>query len=262
MRVSDNGLDLIKSFEGLRLRAYLCPAGKWTIGYGTTGPHVVRGLIITKAKAEEFLEDSLADFGIGVLSAVKPAKPNQAEFDAMVSLAYNIGLGNFRKSSVVRQFKVGNKAEAAEAFMMWSKAKNPRTGRKESLPGLVRRRAAEKQLFLSGAQNRTVTRKVSLTRVAQLPESSVVPEAPKPLTRSREIIGGSVVGTGGVLQIINGITTDDAKEIKKGVAEIKTDVNGSVLEKMHLPEIASGLTVALSLFIIWKRFSDRKNGIR
>jgi lysozyme len=262
MRVSDKGVDLIKAHEGLRLRAYLCPAGVWTIGYGTTGPHVYKGLVITKAEAEAFLQDHLVHFEQGVLAAINPAVANQSEFDAMVSLCYNIGLANFRKSSVVRMFKAGNKTAAAEAFTLWVKAKDPKTGKKVPLPGLVRRRAEEKTLFLSGTEDNKVERVISTTRTTTVPEASVVPEAPKPLSKSREIIGGGVVGTGGLLQIINSLTVTDATELKKGVTEIKTEANGPFFNQIHGPEIAAALTVSLSMFIIWKRIKDRKEGVR
>lgn len=137
--IGSAGLALIKAFEGLRLTAYLCPARVWTIGYGSTGPHVRPGLTITEPEAEDLLERDLDRFE----DAVDRAAPDATtwQFDAMVSLAFNIGIGAFGKSSVLRLHKAGEFRRAAEAFGMWVKA----DGR--TLPGLVRRRAAEAELY-------------------------------------------------------------------------------------------------------------------
>ena len=262
MRVSNKGKALIKTHEGCRLRAYLCPAGVWTIGYGSTGPHVKKGKVITKQEAEELLDQDLVRFELAVLKAVKPAVPNQNEFDAMVSLAFNIGIGAFARSSVARNFKAGNKTKAAESFGMWTKARNPKTGRLEPLPGLVRRRADEKQLFLESANQRTVQRFTSANKATVVPEGSVVPEEPKRLTKSREIIGGGIVGTGGVFQLVNSFSITDASQLKAGVQEVRGDASEGLMAQLHIPEIASFLVIVLSVFIIWKRFKDRKEGIR
>jgi lysozyme len=90
MQISQVGIDLIKKHEGLRLRSYLCPAGVWTIGYGTTGPQIHRDMVITQVEAEAFLEADLIKFTNGVVAAVAPAVPSQNELDAMVCFAYNV----------------------------------------------------------------------------------------------------------------------------------------------------------------------------
>lgn len=135
------GLAVVKSFEGCKLRAYLCPARVWTIGYGSTGPHVKAGMVITEKQAEDLLQEDLDRFEASVAKLAD--KPSQNEFDAMVSLAFNIGTGAFARSSVLRRHNAGNKNGAAEAFLMWNK------GGGRVLKGLVRRRIAEKGLYLS-----------------------------------------------------------------------------------------------------------------
>lgn len=140
-QIGAKGLALIKSFEGLRLTAYKCPADVWTIGYGSTGPHVKPGLTITEAQADKLLQDDLDRFEACVASHAPDA--NQDQFDAMVSLAFNIGTGAFEKSTLLRKFRSGDKAGAAAGFAAWVNA----GGRK--LNGLVRRRAAERALFVS-----------------------------------------------------------------------------------------------------------------
>ncbi len=133
------GLALIKEFEGLRLTAYLCPARVWTIGYGSTGPNVKPGQTITEQQAEALLQHDLDRFEDAVAMAAPDATQNQ--FDAMVALAFNIGIGAFCKSTVLRKHRDGNYRAAAEAFGMWVK------GGGRVLPGLQRRRTAEASLY-------------------------------------------------------------------------------------------------------------------
>jgi lysozyme len=142
-RINDRGLELIKSFEGLRLEAYRCSAGVLTIGWGSTGSHVKEGMTITEEEAEALLRKDLARFenGVSVLAGVS----SDSQFAAMVSLAFNIGLGAFAGSTVLKRHKLGNRMGAANAFMMWNKA----GGR--ILKGLIRRREAERKLYLGEA---------------------------------------------------------------------------------------------------------------
>lgn len=146
MNVSTPGIILIKQFEGLRLQAYPDPGtggAPWTVGYGHTGPDVYRGLRITEREAEDLLKKDLARFERGVDRLTEGSFTTQAQFNAMVSLAYNIGLGAFQRSSVLRYHRQGQKIRAGASFLLWVKA----AGRK--LPGLVRRRAAERAMYLS-----------------------------------------------------------------------------------------------------------------
>ncbi len=146
MQTSEKGRRLIEAFEGLRLKAYRDAVGIWTIGYGHssragTKPVPCAGMIITQLQADQILAEDLHVVETGVLAALK--RPvSQGEFDAMVSLGFNIGLGAFRSSGVVRYFNRGQPVLAAEAFLAWDRA----GGR--VLPDLARRRAAERVEFL------------------------------------------------------------------------------------------------------------------
>lgn len=144
MKTSREGLALLARFEGLRLKAYQDSVGVWTIGFGHTsmaGPPAVRkGLEITKQEAMDLLARDIVKYEAGVMRVLKRA-PSQGQFDAMVSLCYNIGEGGFAKSSVVKHFNAGNFEAAARAFGAWNKA----GGR--VLPGLTTRRAMEAALF-------------------------------------------------------------------------------------------------------------------
>lgn len=143
MKTSPKGISLIKEFEGLSLDAYLCSAGVMTIGYGHTGG-VQKGDRITEKKAEELLQDDLKKFENGVLRLVR-VPLNQNQFDALVSFAFNLGVGNLGKSTLLRKLNGGDFAGAATEFVRWNKA-----GGRE-LAGLTRRRNAEAELFSTPA---------------------------------------------------------------------------------------------------------------
>lgn len=142
MHINDRGLGLIKRFEGLKLEAYLCPAGVPTIGYGHTGPEVKLGMVVSEVGAEALLKVDLGKFERGVSSAVK-VLITEDQFSALVSFSYNVGLGNFESSSLLRFLNNKQFGKAADEFPKWNKARGM------ILPGLVRRRAAEQELFLS-----------------------------------------------------------------------------------------------------------------
>ena len=150
MKTNSSGIALIKEFEGLRLTAYKCPGDKWTIGYGHTSaagnPTVTPGMRITADDAGDILVADLPKYEIAVMSSLDKFA-NENQFAAMVSLCYNIGSANFKKSSVVRYFNAGLSAKAADAFLLWNKANG------KILPGLTRRRKAERELFLKPVQN-------------------------------------------------------------------------------------------------------------
>lgn len=133
------GLGLVKTFEGCKLTAYLCPAGVWTIGWGRT-TNVKRGDTCTQAQADAWLEQEYDAFERKVRSLVKvPLTANQ--MGALVSFAYNVGMGALGSSTLLRLLNAGQYDAAAKHFARWNKA----GGR--VLAGLTRRRAAEAALF-------------------------------------------------------------------------------------------------------------------
>lgn len=147
--MSPDGLAILQYFESCRLEAYWDADGKvWTIGWGDTGPDVVKGLRITQAEADQRLQRRLArEFVPGVLKALT-CPVSQAQLDAMFDLAYNIGVSAFQGSTLVRLFNAGDQAGAAEQFPRWNKSGG------KVLLGLRRRRAADRARFLgaSGAE--------------------------------------------------------------------------------------------------------------
>ena len=174
MTINKATIDLVKSFEGLRLKAYKDAVGVLTIGYGTTAaagvgivPHL--GMTITEAEAETYLMRALEKFADKIRPKIT-APINDNEFGAFLSLAYNVGPGAFAKSSALRKFNAGDKAGAANAILLWNKAGG------KVLKGLVRRREAERALFLSPVVGGRVKQTpVSVTR----PAPHVNAEAPK-----------------------------------------------------------------------------------
>jgi lysozyme len=144
MKTSAGGIALIKQWEGLKLEAYLCPAGVWTIGYGHTGKAAREGSRIIPAHAELLLKQDLRKFEAAINEAVE-VPLEQHQFDALVSLVYNIGIGAFQKSTLLRVLNAGNYDAVPEQFMRWNKAG------KRVLAGLVNRRAAEVGLWAKGS---------------------------------------------------------------------------------------------------------------
>lgn len=140
MTINQDGLDLIKSFEGLYLDAYLDPVDIWTIGYGHT-EGVYEGMTITEAEAEELLRKDLAEFEAYVSEAVQ-VDLNENQFSALVSFTFNLGPENLLDSTLLKLLNQGDFQGAADQFPIWNKAGS------QELEGLTRRRKAERALFL------------------------------------------------------------------------------------------------------------------
>lgn len=177
MQISDEGLRLIKSFEGYHTRlkdgscaAYLCPAHVPTIGYGCT-EGVRLGMVWTEAEAVAGLAREIAKFE-AVVSRLVTVTINQNEYDAMVSLAYNIGAAAFARSTVLKRLNNGDRAGSAKAFEMWTR------GGGRVLPGLVSRRKREAALFL---------------KPVEAPEEPIMPQA---VTEARSPLPAPVIATG------------------------------------------------------------------
>lgn len=139
--------DLVKQFEGCSLKAYKCPAGIWTIGYGNTqyenGKAVKEGETITLERAEQLLEVILIKFVQQVGELVK-SKVNQNQKDALTDFAYNCGVGNLRSSTLLKKVNADPNDKTIRAeFEKWNKANG------KVLNGLVKRRTAEANLYFS-----------------------------------------------------------------------------------------------------------------
>ena len=140
MKTGKAGLDLIKHFEGLRLKAYQDSVGVWTIGYGHTKT-AVKGMVITEAQAEDLLRADLADAERSVEWLVH-CDLDENEHGALVSFVFNLGAGNFAKSTLLKKLNAHQKLSASAEFAKWNKAGG------KPLAGLTKRRDAERRLFL------------------------------------------------------------------------------------------------------------------
>ena len=139
-KYSDAGLNLTKAFEGLRLEAYQDAGGIWTIGYGHTGRDVKPGRKVTEFEAEVLLRADLRD-AIACVNRCVEVALEQHEFDALVDFCYNVGRGNFERSSLLAKVNLEDFEGAAAQFGMWVNVDM------KPVPGLVRRRAAEAAMF-------------------------------------------------------------------------------------------------------------------
>lgn len=139
MKISAEGLALIKKFEGCELTAYQCSAGVWTIGYGHT-KGVEKGMTISKESAEEMLIEELHEYeGYITDNVTSPLSQNQ--FDAMVSWVYNLGPSNLLASTLLKVLNAGDYDGVPAQIKRWNKAGG------QTLDGLIRRREAESLLF-------------------------------------------------------------------------------------------------------------------
>jgi len=148
VKISEEGLALVKHFEGIHKKPYICPAGYWTVGVGHLISRNAKLPIewarsLSPGEIDELLRADLQRFELGVLRMLCPVQPTQSEFDALVSFSFNLGLGCFQRSTVRSAFKRGDKKRAGEVLLRYCRA----GGRK--LKGLIRRRLAEHVLLMS-----------------------------------------------------------------------------------------------------------------
>jgi lysozyme len=192
MRMSADGLALVKEFEGLRLKAYKCPAAVWTIGYGHTSaagaPIVSADMLISKENAEEILQRDMVQYEDGVRKLVTVGL-TQGQFDALVDFAYNAGVGALQKSTLLKKVNAEKFDEVPAEFMKWTKG-----GGKE-LPGLVRRRRAEVKLWRGLETEKPVCND----------EARAEPDLPVPkksIMQSKEANGAVIAGGAGAIAVV------------------------------------------------------------
>lgn len=144
MQMSENGKNILKKLEGLKLCTYRCSSGVWTIGYGHTGITVKSGDVITEAAANKLFEQDIKFFE-NAINTLVTVKLNQNQFDALVSFCFNIGIGKdgFAGSTMRKLLNCGEYAAASEQFLRWVYSNG------KVSDGLRRRRMKERELFLS-----------------------------------------------------------------------------------------------------------------
>ena len=188
MKMSQSGKDMLVDFEGVRLKAYKCPAGVWTIGIGATNPPVNATDEITREEAFKRLDRDLVQYEDGVKRLIQVGL-TQGQFDALVDFAYNAGVGALQKSTLLKKVNAGKFDEVPAEFMKWTKG-----GGKE-LPGLVRRRRAEVKLWRG------------LDTEAPVPTSQArfqpdQPKASKSITQSKEANAAVAAGGLGTIAVV------------------------------------------------------------
>lgn len=231
---------LIAEAEGCRLRAYLCPAGVPTIGWGETDG-VRMGMVWTQQEADRRFCESLASYTADVRRLLTGWTTDE-QLGAMVSLAYNIGPGAFGKSTVLRQHNAGDADAAARAFGLWNKARV--NGVLTELKGLTARRAAESALYLRPPAEEPHER---MPQAVQ-PESSL---AASPIART-----GAAVGASGALVALDGIGAH--LDTARGLAGKLGDL-ASLVGVPPQAFLAAAL-VAAGGALVWWRWKQRRGG--
>ncbi|MCJ8323045.1 MAG: lysozyme [Rhizobiales bacterium] len=236
MQISIKGLNLIKKFEGLQLNAYKCPAGIWTIGYGHTH-QVKKGDALSEAMATEYLVKDIRHAQSAAKQYVLVAL-TQWQFDALVSLIFNIGVGHFKSSTLLKMLNQNNFASASGQFARWNKAKVG--GKLVPLKGLTRRRNAEADLF----ENQQITGNV---------QAVAAPKVASKLTSKTNFV--SLLGACGIMTT----QLDAAKKLVDQAGKISAkggdlaDQIGGITSSITWPVAMVLVTVALFVFIIFER---------
>lgn len=229
MKTSERGLALIQEFEGLRLKAYTCPAGILTIGYGHTTaagePTVTPRMTITKGVAHEILKSDLERFERGVNGLVK-VELTKNQFDVLVSFAYNCGLGSLKKSTLLKRVNAKRFDDVPAELMKWTR------GGGKVLPGLVRRRRAEAEMWRS------------IDDTAQH-ETRVTPDAPAPskkIIQSKEANAAVVAGGAGAIA-----AAQEAVPILREASSILSGLS----EALGSPTVIAFVVIVLAAAGIW-----------
>lgn len=239
--VSARGRDLIKQFEGCRLEAYRDSKGIATIGYGHT-EEVFMGQKIDQPTADQFFERDIDGFAMRVRACIH-REPTQEQFDAMCSLAFNIGIGGFKDSTVCRRFDAGDDIAAANAFGMWNKIRV--NGALTESPGLARRRAAEKALYLEGVPQE------SAQALAE-----VVPEQ-KTLKESGTVKGGVGAGIATAATAVTAMI-QQGQDFLMQIPWVGQAFQFVVREQPKLMGVFAVGAAAGLIYMVWRRIHDHE----
>lgn len=251
MKMSPAGRAKLIAREGAKLHAYKDTVGVWTIGVGHTSaagePHVTPGLTITKAECDAIFARDLVQYERAVDKAVK-VSVTQGEFDAMVSLCFNIGIGGFSKSSVVRLLNRGDRAGAAAAFMMWDKPAE-----------IIGRRRGEQKQFMAAAPKGEIEKSESEPEPQHQPDDPGVETAePRKKTGVTEV--GSTIGVGNAMDTVNSanevITT--VNQTKENVSELGVFDYATALLTNPRFLISAAILIAIVGGIVWWQFKKRR----
>lgn len=246
MKASQDCINLLHEYEGFRARAYRDVVGVWTIGYGFT-KGVKPGDTITRAEAEIRLRRELVEYERGVMRATK-GKATQAQFDALVSFAFNVGVKGMAGSTVIKRHNDGDHQAAARAFSLWNKAGG------KVWPGLTRRRAAEAALYLK--HEVPMARNLMPTGEGYVEEAVTAMEMPREVEPERPMasseINRAAVATGATA------TVATVAEVARSVADVKT--SAELMGEWLIPVLLLAVIVALCAYIVINRKKQRDEG--
>lgn len=261
-KIISEGRDLIAEFEqgpggGPALTPYRCPAGVLTIGFGHTKGVKPGDRLPSKVYAEIMLDDDLLEYAKQVDDLVGGAPTSKHERAAMVSLNYNIGVGGFAKSSVLRLHKAGDKAGAARAFGMWNKATVD--GKLVEMPGLTRRRAAETALYLTPDTDGHISRVPAMPQEVAQPAKAGSSKAV--LTNVGVAAGATALAVENIKPAIEAVNAavEAAKSAQGTVASIRDLLSPLVNGHVYTALIAAGITLA-AVYLIRRVFRRVKSG--
>lgn len=238
--INNEGVLLLQDFESWADKAYLCPAGVWTIGWGFT-KGVKPGDVMTRAEGDRRLAEELREFTDGVRRLLT-REANENQLAAMVVFAFNVGLAGLARSTVLKAHNRGDFDAAARAFALWNKAGG------KVLRGLVRRRAAEAALYL-----KPVRIEIPLQPLARVDIPVEIDEPmPQLVDPERSMSQSTIVRGAGIAGGVSSLTL--AAEGARAVGEIKYSLGD------WLPYIALGVVVVAAGWIIWERLKQRRGG--
>lgn len=232
MKISREGIDLVKEFESFSAKPYICPAGKLTIGFGHTGNDFTWDDILTRDRAEKILDDDL-DIAENMINMKVKVPLTQNQFDALVSFVFNIGVGAFSNSTLLRLLNKRKYSEVPVQLARWNKITRP-DGEKVVSRGLVRRRKVESILW---SRNEDVD--------DTMPQKVVSPD--KPLIKSRTMANASVMTAVGSAVALAPVIEPAGK-----VAEIAED------SPMGFA-IVAGIIIVCGLIAMYLRWDDKNN---
>tara|TARA_R100001510_G_C7597280_1_gene164981 strand:- start:126 stop:857 length:732 start_codon:yes stop_codon:yes gene_type:complete len=238
--VSEAGVSLVKKFEGLHkqtsegdVRAYRCPAGRWTLGWGHC-KGVKSGMRATVEECEKFLQEDLNEAGAMVNRFVH-VPLSQQQFDALASFVFNIGGGaNFQTSTLLKKLNKGQYDDVPEQIMRWNKARVD--GVLTPLKGLTRRRTAEAALFSMDAPLADEGGDL----MVQKPEQT----ATKPLKKSKTLAGAGVAGGAGVM------------------AEVASQLQPLIGYSESIKYVFLAASLAGVVLVTYARLKDNKEGVK
>jgi len=237
MKTSDHGIAFIKRWEGVKLKAYLCPANVWTIGVGHTAamgePKPVSGMKITEAEADAILRRDLGSIERDVEKAVT-VRLNQRQFDTLVSFVFNVGIGAFRKSTLLKKLNASRYDEVPSELMKWTRA----GGR--VVQGLVNRRKAEADLWRGAPTD-------------QKPEADMPQrvDQPRKITQSKE--GNAALLAGGAASIT--AASDVARQLNETGDNLTSIID--LLKNPHFLVLILVVVVAGAIWFWRKRRMDQ-----